>query len=360
MRTKMSRSLAIAGSLSVLLALAACSTGTTTDGAGDSVAVDVGNDLTVNLSTGPLKVAVFIPTFATEYGALQEQVARDTAKDLGMEVTTFDAGFDPSEQLAQMQTVLQSGDYDAAVVQAADPTVICKIITEDYPKANILVSANVTSLCDYGVTQTGASPDEVWAPGTLNFVGSNNTLAYINGWFAAAAKANPGDQHVAVLLGPATAAHSRVVQVALEKFQSEHPGYTVDVMNTDYSSTDSYNQTQTYLQGHPDTTLILSVYSPDISQGAIKAIDDAGLTGKIAVIDQGFGEYLFTNIEDGVVQFSTLFFPANSMKLSLESIANAQKGDPGPRFVDDSVVGSASEPFTVNAETITDLPAGLR
>src|SRR5690606_30620907 len=143
---------------------------------------DVGNDMTVNLTTGDMKIAVFVPGVANAYGQAQEQAANDTAEALGLDITLFDAGYDPSQQLSQMQSALQSGDFDAAIVQAVDGTVICKITTEDFPEANILVVNQVTTLCEYGTDQTGESVEEVWAPGTMNFVGSNNTRVYIDGW----------------------------------------------------------------------------------------------------------------------------------------------------------------------------------
>ncbi|CAH0124808.1 hypothetical protein SRABI83_00035 [Arthrobacter sp. Bi83] len=361
MRTTKSRIMLAAGSTAVLLALAGCAESASSQTSADTVAIDVGNNMKVNLKTNPnLKVAVFIPGVANAYGQAQELAAKETAKKLGMEMTLFDGGYNPSQQLNQMQTALVSGGYDAAVVQALDGTVVCKTLTEDYPKANILVVNNVTPLCDYGTNQTGKSVEEVWAPGTMNFVGSNNTRAYIDGWFSAAAKANPGKQNVVAVLGPAVAAQTRVVEVALAKFAKDNPGYTVNKIYTDYTTTGTFNETQTYLQGHADTTLILSMYTPDISQGVVKAVEDAGLLGKIHIVDQGFGEFSIEQIKAGNIQFSTLFFPYNGIKVSLEAIAAAQRGDAGPRFVDDSVIGTAKSPFTITKDTISELPPELR
>lgn len=360
MRTTKSRVLLVAGSTAVLLALAGCTaTGTDTPAAGDTIAIDVGTDTPINLTTGDLKVAVFVPGVANAYGQAQEQAANDTATALGLDMTFFDAGYDPSQQLSQMQTALQSGDFDAAIVQPVDGTVICKITTEDFPAANILVVNQVTTLCEYGTDQKGDSVEEVWAPGTMSFVGSNNTRAYIDGWFAAAAAANPGPQKVVAVLGPAVAAQTRVVEVALAKFAADNPDYTVDTIYTDYSTTGAFNETQTYLQGHPDTSLILSIYTPDISQGIVQAVEDAGLLGKVHIVDQGFGDFSIGQIEAGNIQFSTLFFPYNAMKISLEAIVNAQTAAQ-PKFIDDSVIGSAEEPFVITKDTIADLPAELR
>ena len=325
-----------------------------------TVAIDVGDDKTVNLSTEPgLKVAVFIPGTANEYSQVLAQAAEETSEELGLDMTLFDAGYVPNEQLNQMQTALQSGDYDAAVVYAYDGTILCKIATEEYADANILVVNAGTTLCDAGVDETQTSTEDVWSPGTMNFVGSNNTRAYIDGWFKAVGEANPGKQKALAVFGPAVGAQTHFVETSMTAFAADNPDYEIESIYTDYSTSDAFNQTQTYLQGHPDTSLILSMYSPDVSRGIVEAVDAAGLTGKINIADQGFG-YSVAQIEQGTIQLSTLFFPYNLMRLSLQSIVDAQSGDAGPRFVDDSVVGSAEEPFVVTKDTIADLPEELR
>ena len=96
MRTPKSRAMLAAGSTAVLLALAGCAGNSSGDpgnqGPAGTVAIDVGNDTKVNLKTGQgLKVAVFIPGVANEFGLEQERAAKETAKELGMDMTLFDA-----------------------------------------------------------------------------------------------------------------------------------------------------------------------------------------------------------------------------------------------------------------------------
>lgn len=364
MRTTKSR-IMLAGSTALFLALAGCAadaSGSPKDSGGaDTVPIDVGNDMTVNLSTSPnLKVAVFIPGVANEFGLAQESGAKETAEKLGMEMTLFDGGYDPNKQLNQMQTAMTSGDFDAAVVMALDGVMTCKLLTEDFPEANILVSISGAPLCDDGTNLAGKSVDEVWAPGTFNFVGGNNTRDYADGWIAAAAAANPGKQKVLVVGGPATNSQARVSAAAMAQFAKDNPDYTFDSLATDWTATDAYNQTQTYLQGNPDTTLIMSTSSPDITQGVIQAVEEADLLEQINIVDQGLGKFQIEQIEAGKLQLSTLLFPYNGMKLNLESIAAAQSGDPGPRFVDESLIGTAEDPFVVTKETLSELPEELR
>jgi len=362
MRMRNSRVAMIAAVTATVLAVAGCTSGAASgSSASGTVAVNVGNGMVVHLTKKPLRLAVFASDVVTDYGHARAAQAKVTADKLGMKMTLFDADGDPAKQLGQMQTALQSGKFDAAVVAPTDGSVVCKIITQQFPKANILVSANITPLCNYGQTQKVGKPgSQIWAPGTLNTVGSNNYIGYINAWFAAAAKANPGQQHVVVTLGPATAAQTRVVLVAEKQFEKDNPKYTVDTLYGDYSATTAFNEAQVYLQGHPDTTLMMSDYTPAISQGDLKAISAEGMQSQVHVVDQGFGTFSLDAIKAGTIQLSTLFFPANAMKLSIESLANAQKGKPGPRFVDDSVVGTAYKPFIVTKSTLAKVPVSVR
>jgi ribose transport system substrate-binding protein len=365
MRTMKCRMMLVAGSAAMVLAAAGCAGNTAGgargEGSANSVAIDVGNDMTVNLPRDrPLRIAYFLPSVVNDYGLTQKRAAEEMAQKLGVEITMFDAAFDPSRQLNQMQTALQSAHFDAALVSAVDGSTVCKTATDAYPKANVLVVAVGSPLCGLGPEQTGESLEEVWAPGTLNFVGSTISRAYVDGWFAAAAKANPGRQRVGVVMGLPIQEQTRVIELALKEFAANNSDYTVEPIHTDYTTADAYNKTQTYLQGHPDTTLLLSAYSPDISQGVIQAVKEAGLQGQIKIVDQGFGDFMIEQIEAGTVQLSTLLNPYNMSKVALESVVAAQSGDAVPRFADDSVIGTVKDPFTVTKETISDLPAELR
>ena len=365
MRTMKSRMMLVAGSVAVMVAAGGCA-GTSEGNAGggggpaDSVAIDVGNDMSVNLPTGrALKVAYFLPSLVNDYGKQQVRGAEETAKELGVELTIFDGAFDPNRQLNQMQTALQSGGFDAALVSAVDGSTVCKAATEDFPKANILVVIVGSPLCGRATEQQGESLDELWAPGTMSYVGGQSSRAYMDGWFAAGAKANPGKQKVGVVAGLAVQEHTRVVEAAMAEFKKNNPDYTVDLINTNFSTADAFNKVQTYLHGNPDTTLFYSVLSPDVTQGVIQAVEDAGLQGQIHIVDQGFGDYLVEQLKAGRVQLSTLAFPYNLSKKSLESVVKAQSGEDVPRSVDDSVIGSVKEPFTATKDTLSKLPADL-
>lgn len=367
MRTSTTKALVLGTVITLgTMALAGCSTGGggdagSTSASADTVPIDVGDGMTVNLPKDKkLNIALFTQGTAIKYGQEMIRAADDAAEEYGFTYTLFDPGYDPSKQLSQMQTALQSGKFDAAVVAPTDGTVICKVATEDFPEANVLVSVQSTPLCGLGTAQTADSvPEDLWAPGTMNMVASNNTIKWADAWFDAAAEANPGEQRIAVVTGQETAEQTKVMAIAMENWKKEHPEYTVDMLFGDNTSTKAFELVQTYIQGHPDTSLILSHYTPDVTQGILKAIDAAGKTGEINVVDQGFGEFQIQSIEDGTVQLSAMFYPYNGVKLAFESIVNAQKGDPGPRFVDDSQIGTVTEPFFITKETVGELPAEL-
>ena len=65
----------------------------------------------------PVRVAYLSFAVANSYDAPMLAAAKSVAKAQGAKVTVFDAANDPKKQLAQLQTVATSKQYDAIIVQ---------------------------------------------------------------------------------------------------------------------------------------------------------------------------------------------------------------------------------------------------
>lgn len=370
----MQRTLRFGGLLLVVLALAvfaaACgggsdsTSGSTTETSGGTetaesggeggesgtVPVDVGSG-SVELTTEPLNIGVFLPAQVNQ--ALKEnwEGAQAAAKKFGAKVTLYDAGFDPTTQLNQLQNAIQQGEIDAAIVEPVDSNVVCNAVSKEAPDANILVSAATIPFCETELEQEGNSPEELWQEGTLNYVGSNNYVGFIEKWFEESAKAIPGKQKVALVLGQATIAQTLLTEKALENFERSNSEFEVtDIIYSNYTAPDAYKKTQSYLQAHPDTTVMMSIYSPDTTEGVVKGIEAAGKKGQIKVTDVGAGTPEL--IEDGTVALSLPYFSFATDARAVEALVKAQEGGEPPRFVDDSLIGTAEEPFVVTAKTL--------
>src|SRR3990172_305008 len=159
---------------------------TTTQGDGGSptqssgeVEIDIGGGKTVTLDASePLSIAYFVVGTSTSYLQANGDAAKAAAAEIGATIDVFDAEFAPEKQLNQVENALQSGKYNAFVFQPVSGPQACDLISKDAPDKGILVSINIAQLCDRGFNEG----EELWQPGTLNYVGSTTTLGYYQAW----------------------------------------------------------------------------------------------------------------------------------------------------------------------------------
>jgi ABC-type sugar transport system substrate-binding protein len=319
-----------------------------------SVEVSVGPGQMVSLPKGKLTIGIFPPATTNEY--LKEWVAgaEDTAKEYGWSTVLFDPEFDPNKQLNMAQTAIQQGQIDAAVVQPVDGQVICGAFSKEAVAANILVNVSVNTLCGQNLTPKGEeSPEGQWTPGTQTFVGSNNYMGFQEAWFEATAKANPGAKNIALVLGQPTIGQTHLTEAALESYEEKNPEFHIsNIINTDYTSADGLAKAQNFLQANPDTEVIMSIYSPDLTRGVLQALSEAGLSGKVAVTDQGGSSYSFEQVENGNLEFTMGYFPRNATTLQVKAIKEAQEGVEVPKYIDDSKFGTVEEPTIITKQNV--------
>ncbi|OZF25707.1 hypothetical protein CH296_26710 [Rhodococcus sp. 14-2496-1d] len=325
---------AVALATSAVVLLGACSSGETDSGGGETVPVDVGLDEPLQLPTGPLNVGVFMNDTTNAWQEAMVQAATASAEEYGWTVEIVSGGYDVQKQMNQVQTAAAQGKYDAILAVPIDGALECNAFSKILPEAGVLVTVGAQQLCGKSM----ASGDELWQSGTLNFVGGTGTTAdYVRAWLAEAVERNPGPQRVAYVVGPQLLTAQQVIEeVAMNEFQPENPDFDIqDFIYTDYTTPDSYQATLDYLSAHPDTTVILSTYSPDMTRGVIQAVEAAGMTGRVKVVDSGGAQYSLDEITAGNVEFTSPLFPAVMAEKMMASIKDAQDGTTSPRFVSD-------------------------
>jgi ABC-type sugar transport system substrate-binding protein len=320
--------------------------------------VDVGGGMTVTVpADGKLRIGVFMPAMINANLKQTWEAAKAEAEKQGSKAILYDAAFNPTTQLNQIQNAIQQGSIDAAIGYPVDSNVVCKAFTQDAPKANILVSVPILPMCTAAVDQTAKStPQDLWVPGTLNFVGSNNYIGYVHKWIEEAAKRNPNAKRIVVLAGQPTIAQTIVFKRAVADYSKDNPNFKIaDYLYTNYTAPDAFAKLQTYLQAHSDTDLIFSFYSPDITTGAVQALKAAGKLGKIPIIDGGAATYSLDQIQAGNVQFSMPSQPMTTAQRSIDSLIKAAKeGGIQPHFVDDMLFGTTEDPKVVDKASLAE------
>lgn len=315
---------AVVGSGSLL----SCASGTATEEAAGDICVDVGTENCIAVEQ-PIKMAYFAFGLGTSWGAANAEEVKAYAKSEGVDLTVFDPAFDATKQFQQIQTALSSRRYNAFAVVAIDNDLVCKALTESTVRQGIVTVAVNQPLCGRGA---GEDTSTYAAPGTLTFIGSTNVELGLSEWLDEAARQNAGRQKVALITGVETDGISKKLDGLLPAFKDAHPEWDfVAVNRTDYSSAKGYAAAQDILNAHPDTTLILSVFS-DLTTGAANAIDQAGLTGDVKLVDYNGNAATVEMVCDGALQFTVPEVPRTSARMAVDSIVTAFAGDAVERF----------------------------
>lgn len=311
--------------------------------------VDVGGGRTVRITKGDqLDVALFIATTGNVYSKRIADEARDIAKREGFKLTIYDARFDATTQFNQLTSALQRRQHNAWYVTPINGRQSCKLLSEQAPAAGILVAVSDIALC--GRDQKPA--EEVWQPGTLNFVGAEITVTYIESWLENVADRLHGRHRVGVLLGPPLITLSRNIESGLQKLRRSRPDLeVVATKNTDFTTPDGLAKTQTLLQSHPDIDVLISAYA-DITVGAAQALKQAGRAGEVKVFDLGGASSELAFIKDGTITASAAYSPRGHARAALQAILNAFQDEPFDRYASGLSNGDTRDPFLVDKSNV--------
>lgn len=325
----------IIGSIVAVLALAVTGCGSSNDtssstgtAAAAATTVDMGGGHTFDVGDGELKIAFFTAT-GNEYLNAQVKAAKETASKVGASMTIFDSKFDAATQANQVQDALTSGRFNAFIMQSVQPDQICNTVRRALDKG-ILVSVVNQAICKRGLNEG----EDLWEPGTVDYVGGTQTESAFRAWLDAIVAAHPGPQKVAVFTGLPTSTNTFNTLNALKEIESEHPDFEVVAKaSTDYSVAQGQQKAQDVLQAHPDLTLLVSNYS-DVTKGALQAVTSAGKAGAITVYDYGANRWAVDQVKAGKLGGTGLMLPYTELANAVQDLADAWKGEGPAKFND--------------------------
>jgi ribose transport system substrate-binding protein len=307
-------------------------------------AIDLGEGKSVMGGCAPLKIAFLIA--ATNNTHLQAQIkgAKEAAAEIGATLDVFDPNWSPTTQFNQAQNIISGGKYNAILAEMNDGNQACSIMTETARKAGVLVAVTNQPLCNRG-TKEG---DELWASGTLNFVGGSQGRTAFRDWIMQIAKDNPGPQKVAVVTGPDLNSNTINTDLALEDVQKQYPDFHVAaVVRTDYSVVQGNQKTLPLFQANPDMTIFISNYS-DMTRGAVQAARQVGSLGKMKVYDSGGNTWAFKAVADGFITSTRTIEPYTETYLAVKQLGDAWAGKPVARFTPTKSINIDSETVKSN------------
>ncbi len=246
----------------------------------------------VSAQTKAVKIALFNPLGNNEYVSAAEKGVRDIIEGAGGTVQAFDAGFDPAEQLNQVQDAITSGGFDAFIIYSVDGVGITvgvdaaaeakiPVISLDAP-----INADRQTLVPYKnvagqIARTGL--------GDGKYIGQAIVMAC----------EGIDPCKVAFLIGFEGFPLDLDRLQAVKDIIASHPNISiVSTQAASYTAEEGNTVTANILQANPDLSVIASV-GDQMIVGAEIAIEDAGLTGKIKLIGQGGSQDGYKGVTDG-------------------------------------------------------------
>ncbi|AZO34802.1 MAG: sugar ABC transporter substrate-binding protein [Mesorhizobium sp.] len=291
--------------------------------------VDVGLDKPITVTKGGLKkIALFIEIGTNS--AVQSTVtgAKEEAAKHGIEVDVFDARFDIARQVNQMQNALLAG-YDAWVVAAIEGNQVCDMAAKEAPKAGIPVAVVTMSICGRSVNER----EQLWSPGTLTYIGGNETPSAFKKVIMQAVKDKTGPQKIALLTGQEIHPITQAFDKAVAEVLKEHPEVQVVATHrTDYSPEMNQQKTQNILQVAPDIDAIVGVYT-NMSKGAAAALETAGRAGQVRLYEAGGTKWSVDAIKSGTISATTGYYRATAAATAVRLLVDAFDGKPVPHVV---------------------------
>lgn len=260
-----------------------------------------------------VRVAYLSFAVANSYDAPMLAAAKAVAKAKGAKVTVFDAANDPKKQLAQLQTIATSKQYDAIIVQPIfGPQLIPKI------KSVIASGIQVVNMDQILGTNAGtAAPPVPKMAGNIVFV--QTQIGRKQGGLVvdacSAINANP------CKVGYLYSVKVSSLDTAIRKgFDAVTAGQNINVVaegETFYNPANALKAAQTMLQAQPDLNVIVGA-----DQGATGA--QQALNGKkITLIGYGGGGVGLQAVASGAWYGTVMQRPATEGKLAMQCAIDA-------------------------------------
>ena len=333
--------------------LAACGSGSSSSSGSSSQPSGGGHEVVIDLGTQKLhfpagtkpKIAMFAGSGIAYQTAYQTELPKLEAK-YGVSITYFDSKFDPTTQLGQLRTAIQGKRFNAFLVENYSSAAACSLLTQQAPRAGIVVSQLDNPTCDQATKPAG---DTFWSPGTLNSIGAESTVTYYTGWAGEAKRLlGPGSHQIAVINGPPLVAATRNMDSAM----SANGIKPVADVNSDYTTPTALKLTADLLQSHPGINAIFSV-GPDVTVGIVSALKQAGKKpGQVKVFEVGGAKQNAPLIESGWLTMSVPYTPITIIDTAVQQLVLAFQGKQGPRFLAALNAGTATDPFEITKQTV--------
>ena len=274
--------------------------------------------------TATVRVAYLSYAVANSYDAPMLAAAKAVAKAQGATVTVFDAANDPKKQLAELQTVASSKQYDAIIVQPIFGPQLTSAIQSAIKSGLKVVNMDQ----NLGTNPASAAPPIKGLSGNVIFV--QNEIGQKQGQLVvqACAKANASPCKVGYLYSVKVSSLDTAIRKAFDKATAGHNIQVVAEGETFYNPANALKAAQTMLQAHSDLNVIVGA-----DQGATGA--QQALNGQsVMLVGYGGGGVGLKAVASGAWFGTVVKRPATEGKLAMQCAIKAVKTGKGCGGID--------------------------
>lgn len=271
-----------------------------------------------------LELAYLSFAVANSYDAPMLAAAQAAAAAGNAKLTVYDANLDPAVQAKQLQDAVASGKFDGIVLQ---PLFGAGLVTgaQDAIKAGVAIG-NIDQIL--GTDNTTAEPQIEGQLANVVFVPSELGRKIGELVVKACGTANPCN--VGYIYSVKAAALDTSLKVAFDKATAVNPAIKIVAEGESFYTTAlGLKASQDMLQAHPDLTVITG--ADQAITGAVQAVADAGLKGKVQLVGYGGGAIAFQGIAAGDRYGTVMQAPATEGRLGVQQFIDAiRSGTPAP------------------------------
>ena len=275
---------------------------------------------TLSAEVKPIRVAFFASSLANTYVPAQVQGAKAAARKSGAATTVFDAVYDATKQLTQVQDAITSGKFDAFVISAIDGNALV-------PQIKKAIAAGINVACisaPCGPDLTSLKPQV--AKLTVHVGHSFPASGRLMGKEIVAACGTRDPCKVVFVPGlysyPADKIRRDAVHATLHRYRAIE---IVSEQEGKYSAESARVAMQNILQAHSDVNVVATT-GDQMALGIEQAIKAGGVNGKVKIIGNGASALGVSAVRQGRWYATLVLLPYTEGRVATEHVVQAARG----------------------------------
>jgi len=314
------RSAAVVAVAATALALAACSSSSSSSSSSvPASSAPAAASAAASSSAPPKAMNIAYLSFAVDntYDAPMLAAAQAVASTDGATLKVFDANNNPQTQYDQLQTVINSGQYNGIITQPIVSTGLVTLVQQAIGKGIKVVNMDQilgTSLSTDAPQVTGLSANVTFVP---TLIGTQLGQQVVQ----ACASKNLNPCKVGYLYDIKASSLDTAIYSGFSAAIKGSPVQVVTNGQSFFTPTDGESATQTMLQAQPGLNVITG--SDQGMEGATVALSTAHKTGQVLLVGYGASDAAIAGVASGAWFSDVAQAPASEGRLAVQALVAA-------------------------------------